>query len=81
MLFFGVMDEGSSLLFGRNLANFLPKLAGGKNADTLSKPVDNEAISVRLSPHLLPRPKLIPWIYWNGRVKFQLSQIATKLTW
>ena len=46
MLFFSVMDEGSSLLFARNLAHFLPAEAGGNVM--ITTPSQNDAVSVRL---------------------------------
>lgn len=46
VLFFSVMDEGSSLLFWRNLIDFLPNMAGGVNSTTLTEPSYNEATGV-----------------------------------
>ena len=45
VLFFSVMDEGSSLLLARNVANFLPALAGG--ATVLEQTSTDEALGVR----------------------------------
>ena len=46
MLFFSVLDEGSSLYLARNMANFLPALAGGSTVimDTSA----DEASGVRI---------------------------------
>lgn len=49
VLFFSVMDEGGSVLFGRNLVDYLPKIFGGDDADTLSAPVTNDYTGVRSS--------------------------------
>ena len=46
MLFFSVMDEGSSLFLSRNMANFLPALAGGTTV--IEQTSTDEALGVRV---------------------------------
>ena len=45
VLFFSVMDEGSSLFLARNIANFLPDLAGGTTV--IVQASTDEAVGVR----------------------------------
>jgi len=47
VLFFSVMDEGSSLFLARNVANFLPALAGGTTV--IEQTSVDEALGVRAS--------------------------------
>jgi hypothetical protein len=50
VLFFSVIDEGSSLYLARNMANFLPALAGGNTVVTQTS--TDEARGVRAQPLL-----------------------------